>query len=105
MRRLTLMLMLIGLLAVSTVEARAESYQSEVGFGLTVELEKLYGLPFNRPPYYRRGPHPPAIKEHDRYYRPGQEKIRIPFERGGYLVLPRRRAPSYHPSPMTPRRK
>lgn len=33
----------------------------------SIEIESLYGLPWNRPPIYRRGPSPPAVREHDRY--------------------------------------
>lgn len=33
----------------------------------SIEIESLYGLPWNRPPIYRRGPRPPAVREHDRY--------------------------------------
>lgn len=94
MRRLAMMLMAIGLLMSSTVEARATD-QTIIVIGSTVEIQNLYGLPFNRPPYYRRGPRPPAIKEHDRYMRPGrQPKVRVPFRRSEYLILPKRKAPA-----------
>ena len=87
MRRLTLVLMLMMLMMIgATVEARSMLSPS-------VELEPLYGLPFNRAPYYRRGPRPPSVREHEKYYRPGRQKVRIPFERDRYLVLPRRNPP------------
>ena len=87
MRRLTLVLMMMMLMVIgSTVEARSMLSPS-------VELEPMYGLPFNRAPYYRRGPRPPAVREHDKYRRAGQQKVRIPFERDRYLILPRRKPP------------
>ena len=94
MRRLAMMLMAIGLLIGSTVEARTVDVPT-IEIGSTIEVQNLYGLPFNRPPYYRRGPRPPAIKEHDRYMRPGrQPKVRVPFRRSEYLILPKRKAPA-----------
>ena len=41
----------------------------------------------------RRGIQPPAVREHMKYYRPKRPRAQMPFEREGYLVLPRRTPP------------
>lgn len=93
--RLTVLIamMLIGLSIGTTVEARTLGVTIHRPLGMTIE-RPLYGLPFNRPPQYRRGPRPPAIREHERYYRPGKKRsVHAPFERSRYLMLPRRKPP------------
>ncbi len=85
MRTMLIAMLMFGLMLGSTSEARPPDSM--------LEIKPLYGLPFNRPPHYRRGPRPPAIREHERYWRPGKVKVRRPFEREGYLRLPRRTPP------------
>lgn len=76
------------MIAVLVIELLSGSMIEAQPLTPSVERESLYGLPFNRPPYYRRGPRPPAVREHERYYRPGKRKVHRPFERESYWMSP-----------------